>query len=156
MSQTQTGVSPPLAEWMTRLLWFVGGYNLLAGLGMLCLYHEGYKLLGVAKPGLNLPIQLTGVLVGLFGVGYWMVAARPMENRNLLLLGFWSKLLGSLLGVYYVCVGKLPLWFLAVLVVSDIGYLPPFYLMLRRLNAYASGSAGARRADRPDGSPTQI
>jgi hypothetical protein len=118
---------------MTRLLWFVGGYNLLAGLGMLCLYHEGYKLLGVAKPDLNLPIQLVGVLVGLFGVGYWMVAANPIENRNLLLLGFWSKLLGSLLGIYYVAVGKLPLFFIAVLLVSDIGYLPPFYFILRRI-----------------------
>ena len=123
----------PLAVWMTRLLWFVGGYNLLAGLGMLCLYHEGYKLLGVAKPELNLPIQLVGILVGLFGVGYWMVAAHPIENRNLLLLGFWSKFLGSVLGVYYVAVGKLPPFFLAVLFISDIGYLPPFAIILRRL-----------------------
>lgn len=136
MDTCQADVPRPLAQWMTRLLWFVGTYNLLAGLGMLCLYHEGYKLLGVAKPELNLPIQLVGVLVGLFGVGYWLVAANPVENRNLLLLGFWSKLLGSLLGIYYVFVGKLPPLFLAVLLVSDIGYLPPFYLILRRIRRY--------------------
>ncbi len=129
----QTDAAQPLTPWMTRLLWFVGGYNLLAGVGMLCLYHEGYKLLGVPKPDFNLPIQLVGVLVGLFGVGYWMVAANPVENRNLLLLGFWSKFLGSLLGTYYVAAGKLPPMFLAVLLVSDIGYLPPFYAILRRL-----------------------
>ena len=123
----------PLAPWMTRLLWFVGGYNMLAGLGMLCFYHEGFKLLGIEKPDFNLPIQLVGVLVGLFGVGYWMVAASPVENRNVLLLGFWSKLLGSVLGVYYMCAGKLPPYFLAVLFVSDIGYLPPFYVILKRL-----------------------
>ncbi|HET6879880.1 MAG TPA: hypothetical protein VFI31_06985 [Pirellulales bacterium] len=122
-----------LVPWMRRLLWFVGGYNLLAGLGMLCFYHEGFKLLGVAKPDLNLPIQLVGVLVGLFGIGYWMVAAEPVRNRNILLLGFWSKALGSLLGIYYVGVGKLPPFFLAILFVSDIGYLPPFYAILRRL-----------------------
>jgi small multidrug resistance pump len=131
---------------MTRLLWFVGGYNLLAGLGMLCLYHEGYKLLGVAKPEFNLPIQLVGVLVGLFGVGYWMVAAHPVENRNLLLLGFWSKLLGSLLGVYYVLAGKLPLFFLAVLFVSDIGYLPPFAIILRRLRSVRAAIAKSESA----------
>jgi hypothetical protein len=112
--------------WMTRLLWFVGGYNLLAGVGMVCFYHEGYKLLGIEKPQLNLPIQLVGILVGLFGVGYWMVAADPPANRNILLLGFWSKALGSLLGTYYVCVG----------------YLPPFYVILRRLKALTPPDTG--------------
>lgn len=128
--------APRVSPWMTRLLWFVGGYNLLAGLGMLCFYHEGYKLLGVEKPQLNLPIQLVGVLVGLFGLGYWMVASHPHENRNILVLGFWSKALGSVLGVYYVCVGKLPPAFLLALFFSDIIYLPPFYIILRRLGSH--------------------
>lgn len=128
--------SPHLSPWMTRLLWFVGGYNLLAGTGMLCFYHEGFKLLGVEKPQMNLPIQLVGVLVGLFGVGYWMVASHPRENRNVLLLGFWSKALGSVLGVYYVWVGKLPLVFLVILFFSDIIYFPPFYIILRRLGSH--------------------
>lgn len=125
--------SAPLTPWMRRLLWFVGGYNLLAGVGMVCFYHEGYKLLGLEKPHLNLPVQLVGILVALFGVGYWLVAANPVENRNLLMLGFWSKALGSLFGVYYVLAGRLPLIFLAVLLISDIAYLPPFAIILRRV-----------------------
>ncbi len=56
--------------WMKRLLWFVGGYNILAGITMLLFYHESFKFMGVAKPHLMLPIQLVGMLVGLFGVGY--------------------------------------------------------------------------------------
>jgi hypothetical protein len=118
---------------MNFVLRFVACYNVLAGVNMLCFYHESYKAMGVAKPELNLPIQLVGVLVALFGVGYWMVANNPVENRNLLLLGFWSKLLGSVLGIYYVVAGKLPPIFLAILVFSDIIYLPPFYVILRRL-----------------------
>src|SRR5262245_53701283 len=98
----------PLKPWMRWLLRFVGCYNILAGSGMLVFYHEGFKLLGVAKPNLMLPLQLVGVLVGLFGVGYLLVARNPVENRNLLMLGFWSKALGSALGVGYVALGKLP------------------------------------------------
>ena len=128
--------TPRLRPWMTWLLWFVGGYNLLAGVGMFCFYHEGYKLLALEKPQMNLPIQLVGLLVGLFGVGYWMVASHPQENRNILVLGFWSKALGSMLGIYYVCVGKLPLVFLLLLFFSDIIYLPPFYIILRRLGSH--------------------
>jgi hypothetical protein len=125
--------SAPLATWMKYLLWFVGGYNLLAGVGMLAFYHEGYKLLGVVKPQLNLPIQLVGILVGLFGVGYWLVAANPIENRNILMLGFWSKALGSVLGLYYWAAGRLPPLFIVVLFFSDIVYLAPFAVILRRL-----------------------
>lgn len=136
---------------MKRLLWFAGGYNLLAGVGMFCLYHEGFKLLGVEKPSFNLPVQLVGVLVALFGVGYWLVAANPVENRNVLALGFWSKALGSLLGCYYTAVGKLPPWFLAVLFVSDIVYLAPFYVILRRLCALAR--AAPTRSAAGEGSP---
>ena len=123
----------PLKPWMTWLLWFVGGYNLLAGLSMICFYHEGYRLLGLTKPDLVLPLQLVGILVGLFGVGYWLVAANPVENRNVLLLGFLSKGLGSAFGLYYLATGALPLAFLPVLFFADMIYLPPFLVILRRL-----------------------
>ena len=86
----------PLARWMVLLLRFVGTFNILAGLCMIAFYHEGYRMLGVPKPSLVLPIQVVGILVGLFGVGYHLVASHPVENRNLLMLGFWSKALSSM------------------------------------------------------------
>jgi hypothetical protein len=132
-----------LKPWMRFLLRFVAVYNVLAGVGMLCFYHEGYKWLGLAKPSVNLPIQLVGVLVGLFGVGYWLVASNPIENRNLLMLGFWSKALGSALGLYYLSVGKMPLVFLPILFFADMVYLPPFAVILRRLYRLAGQQQSA-------------
>ena len=92
----------PLSLWMTLLLRFAGVFNLLAGTGMVVFYHEGFKMLGVAKPALALPVQVMGILVGLFGVGYLLVAANPLENRNILLLGFWSKAISSAAALWYV------------------------------------------------------
>ena len=92
----------PLKSWMHLLLKFAGGYNILAGASMILFYHEGFKLLGISKPEFSLPIQLVGLLVGIFGIGYLMVERAPVENRNVLLLGFLSKLLGPLLAVAYV------------------------------------------------------
>ena len=40
----------PLSLWMTVLLRFAGVFNLLAGTGMICLYHEGFQMLGVQSP----------------------------------------------------------------------------------------------------------
>lgn len=123
---------------MRFVLRFAGTYNLLAGMSMICFYHEGCKMFGIPKPELILPIQLVGILVGLFGVGYHLVAANPIENRNLLMLGFWSKLLGSVAAVVYVGFGDLPLAFLPFLFFSDVIYLPPFYVIMQRLYRLAA------------------
>lgn len=136
----------PLAAWMRPLLWFVGGYNILAGVGMICFYHEGFRILGLPKPELMLPLQLVGMLVALFGMGYWMVAYSPRENRNVLLLGFLSKALGSALGLYYLAAGKLPFLFFPVLFFADIVYLPPFLLIMRRLYRQPDDEAAPRAA----------
>lgn len=125
---------PVLRPWMYWLLRFAGTYNLLAGLTMLVFYHECYRVIGEPKPHLVLPIQLVGMLVALFGVAYHLVANNPLANRNLLLLGFWSKLLGSLLAIYTVMVRhQLGYGFLAIVFFADMIYLPPFWTILRHL-----------------------
>jgi hypothetical protein len=124
---------------MYYLLRFAGTFNLLAGTGMLSLYHEGYKYLGLPQPDPILPVQVMGILVGLFGVGYHRVASKPLENRDLLALGFWSKALSSALALWYVAKGRLPWWFAVVVFFADVIYLPPFYLIMRRLNRAAAG-----------------
>ena len=128
----------PLEPWMRFVLRFAGTFNLLAGGCMFCFYHEGYKLLGVPKPELILPVQVMGILVALFGVGYHLVASRPVENRNLLMLGFWSKALSSIVALWYVPFGPLPVWFVPVVFFSDVIYLPPFFVIMRRLYRLAA------------------
>jgi hypothetical protein len=139
------GSSPCLDRWMRRLLRFAGTFNLFAGLGMIVLYHEGYRLFGIEKPQLVMPLQLTGMLVMLFGVGYHRVASRPVENYDLFLLGFLSNIGGSILGMYYVFWGPLPLFFLLFLFFADIVYLPFFWLILRRIAAYRHPFSGSNR-----------
>lgn len=124
----------PLSRWMVWLLRFAGTFNILAGAGMIALYHEGYKLLGVPGPQLALPVQVMGALVALFGVGYHLVASRPLENRNILMLGFWSKASGSLFAVLCVAKGQAPPWFLVAVFFADMIYLPPFHVILRRID----------------------
>jgi small multidrug resistance pump len=136
----------PLVSWMKFVLRFVAVFNVLAGLFMLIGYHETYKIIGMNKPDISFPIQLVGILVGLFGVGYYLVAKNPIENRAVLLLGFWSKALGSCLGTYYVVRGQLPLQFVGVYFFADVIYLPPFYLILRRLYALAKARPSARNS----------
>lgn len=126
----KTAVLRPWMKWVLRL---AGGYNLLAGANLICLVHESYKAMGIEKPSLVLPLQLVGMLVAVMGVGYLMVAADALANRNVLLLGFLTKLLGSAMSGYYLAVGRLPLKFFPVLFISDIIWLVPFAMILMHL-----------------------
>jgi hypothetical protein len=127
----------PLKPWMFYLLAFAGCYNLLAALNLTVFYHEVFKTLQLPKPELMLFVQLSGVLIGLFGVGYLLVAFNPIENRRLLLLGFLSKSLGSVLSIGHAIHGSVPWTFLILLFFSDIIYLPFFWIILRRLDRIA-------------------
>lgn len=132
--------SPALRPWMRLVLRIAGTFNLLAAAAMISLYHEGYRQLGIPEPQLVLPDQIMGVLVGLFGVGYHMVASHPIENRNILVLGFWSKAISSGFVFWYVAIGQLPAWSVAAIVLSDLIYLPPFYVIWRHLSRLARNS----------------
>lgn len=124
-----------LKPWMHGLLKFAGGYNIIAGLSMILFYHEGFKALGIPKPEVNLPIQLVGLMVFLFGIGYLMVDRKPSENRNVLLLGMLSKLLGPMLAIGYVVGGKLPWMMIPVLFFADFVYLLPFWMIYRTIGS---------------------
>ena len=123
----------PLKPWMNYLLRFAAVFNLIAGISMMFFYHEGYRLLKMPKPEIVLPVQTVGMLVALFGIGYWMVAQAPSENRNVLLLGMLSKACGSILVVYNCADGKLPLAFLPIVFFADMIYVPPFWYIWKSI-----------------------
>src|ERR1700733_15237560 len=97
----------PLRPWMRWVLRGAAAWNVLVGLNMVFFYHEASKVLGMPRPTPIMPFQLAGLVIGLFGVGYWLVQRRPLENRDLLWLGFASKLLGTILSGYHVARGDL-------------------------------------------------
>ena len=97
-------------------------------------------MLGVTKPEMNLPIQLVGMLVAVFGVGYLIAAKKPVENRNILLLGFFSKLFGPLLAMSYIVSGQLPVAMIPILIFADIAYLAPFWMIYRECGRIADAT----------------
>ncbi len=124
-----------LVPWMHGVLKFAGYYNLMAGLSMMILYHEGYKILGVPKPEFVLPIQLVGLLVAIFGVGYLMVDRQPSLNRNVLRLGLASKVLGPMFALPWIFDGTLPVAMLAVLFFADTIYVWPFWKIYQKISS---------------------
>jgi len=126
--------------WWKHVLVVAAVYNVIAGLSMIVFYHEGYRGLGLDKTSFNLPIQLVGMCVALFGIGYWITSRNPVENRNVLLLGMLSKAIGPLLAIRYIARGELPAWILIVFFFADLIYLLPFWLIYRRCQSIAAAN----------------
>jgi hypothetical protein len=126
----------PLSPWMRWVLWVAGAYNLLSGLGMIVGYHEAHRMAGIPPPALPLPMQVLGLAIVLFGVGFFAVAAAPERNRVLLQLGLWFKLMAFVLSAIAVARGDITPKFLAVVFFADLIYVPPFWLILRRLGGH--------------------
>ena len=123
----------PLTSFQHFVLRFAGWYNLVAGCCMLFLYPQFYRWFELQLPAFAMPLQLVGVLVGIFGIGYLMTDRNPLDNRNVLFLGFLSKLIGPAVSLIYVGNGMLPLSFLFVLFFCDTIYLWPFWNIYRKL-----------------------
>lgn len=138
MDQTKS-----LPGWQIWVLRIAAVYNTLAGLAMMVFYHEGFRAIGLEKTSFNLPIQLVGMMVALFGLGYWLVSKNPVENRNVLLLGMLSKLLGPLLAIRYIARGDLPAWMLIAFFFADFIYLVPFWMTWTRAKKIAAGRDGS-------------
>lgn len=126
-----------LPKWMRSVLRFGGWYNVFAGLAMATLYPQGFYLLGLPVPEVALPIQLAGVLVSVFGVGYLLVDKNPIENRNIMLLGLLSKSIGPLFAFFYIAMGMLPPVMIPILFFADLIYLIPFWMIWKRIGEYA-------------------
>lgn len=123
---------------MRYLLWLAGVYNVLLGLNMVVRPEGGFESLGLPQPELMLFVQLVGLMVGVFGIGYLMVARWPLANRGVLLLGLIGKALVAVLGLAYVAQGKVPPVYLFVVLFSDVIYLAPFAIILRHLQRVAA------------------
>jgi small multidrug resistance pump len=126
---------------MRYVLWVAGAYNSLLGLNMVLRPESGFEQLGMSPPDLLLFVQLVGLMVGVFGISYLMVARWPLENRGVLLLGLIGKALVAILGLAYVALGKVPPIYLLVVLFSDVIYLAPFVIILRHLQHVAADRA---------------
>lgn len=105
---------------------------------MATLFPQGFRLLGLPVPEVALPIQLAGVLVSVFGVGYLLVDKNPVENRNIMLLGLLSKSIGPLFAFFYIAVGTLPLVMIPILFFADLVYLIPFWMIWKQIGEFSA------------------
>lgn len=128
----------PTAEharpWMTRVLRIAGVYNLLWGAAVVLLPTTTLGLLMDSSQITGTVVvfwQCIGMIVGVYGVGYWVAATDPLRHWPIVLVGLLGKLFGPIGFVDAVLLREvLDPSFGITIIFNDLIWWVPFFLML--------------------------
>ena len=118
--------------WMGPVLRAAGIYNLLWGAAVVLLPRPTLWLAGFDSEQVAYPQlwQCIGMIVGVYGVGYWTAARDAYRHWPVVLVGFLGKTFGPIGAVQGIVEGSLPVQILWTNLFNDLIWWIPFLLIL--------------------------
>jgi small multidrug resistance pump len=109
-------------------------YNLLWGAWVVLFPNHFFELVGMEP--LNQPMvwQGMGMVIGVYGLGYWWAANDPITHWPIVAVGMLGKLLGPLGFFFNFLTGAVPFGFFYTLITNDFIWWIPFFIILKRAN----------------------
>jgi hypothetical protein len=117
---------------MMPVLRLAGVYNVLWGAWCILFPAHFWRLLGMPEPNYPFLWQCIGMIVGVYGLGYWIASRDIARHWPIVLVGLLGKILGPMgfVQAHYID-GAVPLRFGITLLTNDLIWWAPFILMLR-------------------------
>ena len=133
-------ISPPPAAWMRPVLVAAAVYNLAFGVWTVSRPLDLFRLTGAPTPIYPGIWQCVGMIVGVYGVGYWIASRNPLRHWPIVLVGLLGKIFGPI-GMLHqwwtlpadapvVETGRLPASWLWLNVTNDLIWIVPFAAIL--------------------------
>lgn len=118
-------------RFMQLTLKAAGIYNILWG-AWAVLFPDQFFLITGMEP-LNHPMiwQGMGMVIGVYGLGYWWASADPVRHWPIVAVGFLGKIFGPLGFFINYASGLVPFSFIATLITNDFIWWIPFFLILK-------------------------
>lgn len=135
-------LNPDTRPWLRTTLRIAGVYNMLWGALVVLLPGLFFQVMGMEQPLYPMIWQSVGMIVGVYGLGYWIAASDYLRHWPIVLVGFLGKVFGPIGGAWHIYQGNLPAHFFWVHVTNDLIWLWPFALML--MEAKKSGERNER------------
>lgn len=146
-------------RWMSRALKLAAIYNLIWGAWAVLDPRFPFFLIGAPTPTDAYIWQCLGMVIGVYGIGYWLASANPARHWPIVLVGLLGKVFGPIGFVWTGLITReAPTTLWPTLITNDLIWWIPFTLILAhawRVNEGARLSAlttrdGSRRVDSPD------
>lgn len=123
----------PSPAWIPFVLRGAGIYNLLWGTVAILAPRTMLGTLGITTDAVGLAFwQCLGMVIGVYGIGYWIAARDPVEQWPIVLVGLLGKVLGPIGFVWTAAQGALPFSMGWTLLTNDLMWWIPFAVILRR------------------------
>lgn len=121
-----------IKKWMSNTMKLAAIYNILWGIWVGLFPNHFFELTGMEP--LNHPMiwQGMGMVIGVYGLGYWWSAADPIRHWPIVVVGFLGKIFGPLGFVFNYFTGQAPASFGWTLITNDLVWWIPFFLILKK------------------------
>lgn len=139
----------PPVRWHSTVLRLAALYNLAFGAGVVLFPRWWFAVADLPPPLYPSIWQCVGMIVGVYGVGYWLAARAPYVHWPIVLVGLLGKVFGPIGFVLAAARGELPWRVGWLLVGNDLVWLWAFAAILlgarsaARANVHADGRAAA-------------
>lgn len=132
----ETSTEQRQPAWARTWLRAAALYNVLWGAAVVLFPNLLFTLCGMAPPNYPEIWQCVGMIVGVYGLGYWIAAGDSRRHWPIVLVGFLGKAFGPIGFAMSIAKGSLPPAFALTTVTNDLIWLLPFALILK--DAYKS------------------
>ncbi|MFT4579816.1 MAG: small multidrug resistance pump [Nitrospinales bacterium] len=105
-------------------------YNLFWGTLAVLFPIQSFEALGMTPPLYPQLWQCIGMIVGVYGIGYWLAAQNPLVHWPIVLVGFLGKIFGPIGFAIAIINEELPLNFGVHIIFNDLIWWIPFFLIL--------------------------
>lgn len=116
--------------WMRLVLAAAGLYNLVWGAVTILAPNLIFDWASMTRPNYPELWQCIGMIVGVYGIGYWFASADPVRHWPIVLVGLIGKILGPIGMVGAVADGRFPLEFAWIGFGNDVIWWVPFAMIL--------------------------
>lgn len=106
-------------------------YNILWGIWVGLFPFALFDFAGIMRPNYPEIWQCVGMIVGVYGVGYWIASYNPQRHWPIVLVGFLGKIFGPIGFLYALSHGVYNLKFGLTILTNDLIWWIPFFLILK-------------------------
>lgn len=106
-------------------------YNLIWGTATILFPNAYFQALGMEIPNYPSLFQAIGMIVMVYGLGYYLIAKQPERYASFVWIGLLGKIFGPIGFIFGAIKGELPWAFGIVNITNDLIWLPVFILFAR-------------------------
>ena len=121
---------------MTLVLKAAAVYNIVWGAWVVLFPNHFFELVGMQSPLHPMIWQGMGMVIGVYGLGYWWAAGNPLVHWPIVAVGFLGKLFGPMGFLMNYLQGNVPFGFFYTLITNDFIWWIPFFLILKAANEH--------------------